>query len=259
MLKTRCNQIIAALIITTPLLGFLPQRAFAQRNEADLTAFLLNGADCVISGSNNNRSRLYTETKPVAINRQIFDRLFSMGSANRGGNSTLACRANSQEYSIVDLRMGVTDNSAQSGATMTVNVYQGGNLKHTYNNVQAGTMVSVVLDLDDPEIASNPNSFAVEIFDCNAGSPDGACYLQFVEARLYPSGSFTSFSTPDDEVTTPQSTSVTPTSSQPQTSSSRQDNSPPEPTSSREDAPSTSSGGGILDRVLTDILEDIFN
>lgn len=248
------------IFFTIFLMGLWPNRILAQKNEADLTAFLLNGADCVVSGSNRSYSRLYTQTQPVAINRQIFDRLFSMRAYKDGGYSTLTCRASSQNFSIVDLQLGVSDDSAQSGANMTVNIYQGGNLRHTYNSVRAGTLINVVLDLNNPEIATNPDSFAIEIFDCNAGSPDRSCYLQFVEARLYPTGSFTSFSSTSN-TTNNQSPDTTLPSNQPSSSgSSRQDTgSSPEPNSSREDAPSSSSGNGILNRVINEVLDDIFN
>lgn len=257
MLKNRCHPIQAATLLAMSFLMVFTKQAFAQRNEADLTAFLLNSADCVLSGS-SNRSRLYDDVAPVSINRQVFDRLFAMGARYEGGNSTISCRANSQKFGLVDLQMGMHDNSARSEATMTVNVYQGGNLKHTYNSVQAGTLINVVLDLNDPEVANNPDSFAVEIFDCNAGSPDYQCYLQFVEARLYPVGSYTG--SPGSNNTPSQSSSSIPTADQPQTSppSSRQDTTRRSPSSSREDAPSSSSGS-FLDDIITDIIEDIFN
>ncbi|MEN8443874.1 MAG: hypothetical protein ABG776_02555 [Cyanobacteria bacterium J06555_13] len=195
MLKTHLRQLGIAFISALPLTGLLSQSSLAQRNDADLTAFLLNGADCVVSASEYGYDRLNTETEPVSINHQVFERLFSIGASDDGGSASISCRANSRDFGLVDLRMGVTDGSAQSGANMTINVYQGGNLRHTYKDVQAGSLISVLFDLNAPEIANNPDSFAVEIFNCtdinNAGN---RCNLQFVEARLYPAGSINSFS-----------------------------------------------------------------
>lgn len=190
--NARFEKLPAALLLCLPLIALLSREGLSQRNDADLTAFLLNGADCVVSSSSRYHSDLDTEADSMPIGNQVFTRLFSLSSDNEGENSTLACRASNQEFSTASLQMGIDDNSVQSGTIMTINIYQGGNLKHTYRSVEAGRMISVLLDLNDPQVPNNPDSFAVEIFDCQAASPRHACYLQFTEATLYPSGSVTS-------------------------------------------------------------------
>ena len=266
MLQTRLMHLSTSLAHALPLMWHLPQHVLAQRSDADLTASLLDGADCLASSSDASWSynTIHTESEPVAINRQIFDRRLSIGADHDGGNTSLSCRVNSRDFSTVDLQMGITDASAQYAVSMTVNIYQGGNLKHTYNNVQAGTMINVLLDLQDPSIPSNQNSFAVEILDCSSSGSSG-CYLQFVEARLYPNDSFTSFS---DNSETIESNSPTNSSvNQPTTNTvPNQSQSSPQPTSSRQNAPSPASTSrqdpspldGVVDSFVDRLLDAIF-
>lgn len=215
MKDIRLLQIVAASLLACLPIGFFARYGLAQRNDADLTAALLTGAECVVSGSSNYYSELNTDTASVAISYQVFKRLFSLRSINEGGDSTLSCRASNQEFSTVDLRIGVTDGNAEYGTSMTINVYQGGNLKHTYRAVQAGTMISVLIDLSDPR-SNNPESFAIQIFDCNGSRH---CYLQFIEATLHPAGPVTSFSSngviPQMPATIPNATPVQPGPIQP--------------------------------------------
>ncbi|MEO0646379.1 MAG: hypothetical protein AAFZ17_09545 [Cyanobacteria bacterium J06650_10] len=273
MFRNRILRLSTAVACSLSALSFLSTSASAQRNEADLTEYLLDAADCITSGS-SSASRLYDELSTTSINRQVYDRLFSVSSWHDGGNTTISCRANSEEFSIVDLQMGVSDNSAQYGRNMTVNVYQGGNLRHTYNDVQAGTMISVVLDLNDSQIPRNANSFAVEIFNCQGRNQ---CHLQFVEARLHPNGNVTyfspdevapesienpgSFSTPAERRPTAGQGSSSQTNSSRQdtssteTTSSRQETSPSEPTSTRQDPNPVS---GILTNVVERFIDELF-
>lgn len=242
-------------------IGFSTGSSLAQRSPADLTAYLLDAADCIVSGSNSSYSRLYDEISTTAIDRQVYDRLFSISSYFNGGNTTITCRADSEEFRTVDLQMGVSDNSAQYGSNMTINIYQGGHLKHTYNDVQSGTMINALLDLDDPQVPRNANSFAVEIFNCQGRRQ---CYLQFVEARLHPNGNVTTF--PSNEVMPeslegPQNSgslverTTTEQIGRPQTNSSRQDTSPVEPASSRRDSNPTS---GIITNVVERLIDELF-
>jgi hypothetical protein len=213
----------------------------AQKNDADLSSILLEGGDCVVSGS-GSRSRLYDEVSVVSINRQVFDRIFSIGAYKDGNFVTLSCRADPAEYGLVDLQMGVTDNAVRNEANLTVNIYQGGNLIHTFSNMRAGSIATVVLDLNNPDVLSNPDAFAVEM-TCYARSSD--CYLQFIEARLYPAGEYTSFSERDPSS---DSSSKFPT-----------DDGIQRPTSDREDAiPNEETGSSTLGE-LDDILNDINN
>lgn len=261
ILKKRLSYLGVSVACSLLILVFLPHSSFAQRDPADLTAFLLDGADCVLSGSSSS-SRLYTEVKPLSIDRQVFDRLFSMRARASGGSSTITCRADPQKFSVIDLQMGVHDDSARYGTNMVVNVYQGGNLRHTYNNVQAGTIINTVLDLNDSEIPRNSNSFAVEIFNCQTSDH---CYLQFVEARLYPQGDTVSFRSSETTTSSAENsqssdilidrTATQPIESVPNTST-RRDPSTPEPESSRQDP---NSGNGILTNILERVLDSIFD
>lgn len=188
MLKTSLRQLSTAFTIASLsiLLGAFPGQS--QRDNTDLSATLLDGADCVFYTS-SVMAELYTDAAQVSINRIVYDRIFSMEASSSNHSSTLSCRVDSDRFSAVDLQMGVSDAAIRNGTSMTVSLYQGGNLRHTYANMQAGSMVEVLLDLNDQGISRHANSFAIEITNCNYSF--GHCYLQFIEARLLPAPSIT--------------------------------------------------------------------
>ncbi|MBD1910707.1 MULTISPECIES: hypothetical protein [unclassified Leptolyngbya] len=171
---------------TVPKGATLP--APTQETSTNLTPSLFEAADCQISGS-TNESQIYDQTTLVSINRQIFDRLFAIGTYDNANFVTLSCRADASRYSLVGLQMGIDDNAARENVNLTIDVYQGGNLRQTYRNLRAGSTANVVLDLADPAVPTNPNNFAVEM-TCHTQRAN--CYLQFLEARLYPIDSATS-------------------------------------------------------------------
>lgn len=143
---------------------------------------LLEAADCQIAGS-TNESQILNQPSLVSINRQVFDRQFAIGTYDNANFVTLSCRADANRFSSVDLQMGVDDNAVRDNVNLTVDVYQGGNLRQTYRNMRAGSIANVVLDLADPEVPTNSNNFAIEV-TCHTQRAN--CNLQFLEARLYP-------------------------------------------------------------------------
>lgn len=143
---------------------------------------LLEAADCQIAGS-TNESQILNQPSLVSINRQVFDRQFALGTYDNANFVTLSCRADANRFSSVDLQMGVDDNAVRDNVNLTVDVYQGGNLRQTYRNMRAGSIANVVLDLADPEVPTNSNNFAIEV-TCHTQRAN--CNLQFLEARLYP-------------------------------------------------------------------------
>ena len=171
--------------------GALALPVYSQRNQPDFTSTLLDGSNCVVSGTSTLRG-VDNDVEQVSINRQVFERLFSI-YVYEDHRITLSCRIDTESYALADLQMGVTDNSAQYGAVnLTVDVYQGGNLKYTYS-MRAGSIVNTVLDLNDPEVPRNSGSIAIEMKCSRNARLSGFCHLQFIEARLYPTGDRVSF------------------------------------------------------------------
>ncbi|MEN8443875.1 MAG: hypothetical protein ABG776_02560 [Cyanobacteria bacterium J06555_13] len=189
MLTTRFGKIGSAFLLALPIVSLLPQQLHAQRSD-DFSDFLLNGATCVVSGPNSNYSRIFSTQEAVSINRQAFNREFSIGATQRG-DTLLSCNVDTDQFGLVSLQMGAGDESVATEAVMRIGVYHGGNLRHTYNSVQAGSnMVNVLLDLEDPAVASNPGSFSIEV-SCRAYG-NQVCYLHFIEAKLHPASGFAS-------------------------------------------------------------------
>ncbi|NEO85695.1 MAG: hypothetical protein F6J87_15805 [Spirulina sp. SIO3F2] len=234
---------LSLALLLSSLLGIaataLPSQA--QREGADLSSALLEDANCVTSVSRSAGRPMYVRKELVPINRQVFEQQFSLHSYHDGNRVTLTCKIDNERYDILDLEMGVSDNSEEHNAEMTVNVYQGGIVIHTYANMQAGSMANVILDLNTDEIPSDPSNIAVEVICHNSVNYDPTCDLHVVTARLYPTDQYSS-----------------------QDSSSRK----PEPGASRSDSleevdNTIERGADILDEVsdtvtrTSNILEDV--
>lgn len=191
MLKISFCQLKTAFAISSLsiLLGAFPGQS--QRSDADLTETLLDGADCVVSGS-NGWSELDSDNDPISINRQVYNPLFYM-RVEEEGFTTLSCRVDPERFSVLNLEFGVDDDSAWKAVRMTVNIYQGGELKHTYADMQAGSIARTILALDDSAISQSPNNIAIEITDCDAQTGlfyERNCALQVTEARLLPTSTY---------------------------------------------------------------------
>lgn len=202
---------------------------------AELTFNLLEGADCVVSGSATT-SFMRDSTEVVSVNNQVYDSSFFV-QASRGNRVTLSCRID-EIHGLLDLELGVPDNIQRYDSVMAVNIYQGGNVIYNYRNLRAGSKIVSVLNLEDPEILSNPNSIAVELI-CSSGY---RCQLHAIEATLYPASNTTSFSNP---------TLSSDSSSAPD---DNQESNRPWPGSTRTDA---SPEGGILDSITDQVEETI--
>ena len=169
MLKTRFNRLLIGFIAALPLIGTLPHQMLAQSVEgrddgSDHRDFLLSRANCLKTSSNSNY-RLSNKTESVSINRQIYTSFFAVGAPGRSGNSSLSCSVDPADFGTLDLQIGVDDESVSNEARMTVNIYQGSNLKYRYDNVRGGTLINVLLVLDGPEVSGGQSNFAIEISD----------------------------------------------------------------------------------------------
>lgn len=189
MLKPFRRQTLTALVFALSLINLTILPGQAQRSDADLSSNLLEGADCVVSGT-TSYSYLIDDIEQVSIGRQVFDRLFFIRTIDGGNSVTLSCRADSGRYSLLDLQIGITDDSVKDGINVTIDVFQGGTLRYTYSDVQPGSMISTVLDLNDSAVSTDPSNVAIEM-TCHANR-SAVCKLQFITAKLYPSSNYTS-------------------------------------------------------------------
>jgi hypothetical protein len=244
--------IIASLVGVLSSISFVAQPSFAQREGADLSALLTDGARCVTSQSDSSGG-LDQEKYETSINRQFYESQFSV-SAYRGEYIIFSCQTDPELYSTLSLQMGASDDSVQDEVNMTVNVYQSGNIVDTYHNVQAGTLITTVLDLQRTDLP-NPENIAVEMLCQAMMTAYSYCHLRFVEAQLFPTGNRTPLSnqsmpapaSPTTPTVSSDSIPADPTPNQnPVPASSRQDASPPSPVP--EVVPANA--GGSLNNVI---------
>ena len=253
----------AALILSSTLVGLavLPALSQLQREEAeDGTAFLFDGADCSTSGSHSQSEtvRAKPDTR-VPINHQIYDLLFRMQATNPN-TVTLSCRAKKKitpagkvifPYSMIDLEMGIPDTSLKDRVGVKVDIYQGGSLRYSYDNLRPGSMLHVPLSLinpTDPKAEHNTNSFSIEM-SCNSSS---WCYLDFVTAKLYPGSSYVKSGGAGSTGVAP-STSETPT---PAPGASRKD--APPPSAPQQNGSGSQLGGQVVEPIIKGVLQRIF-
>lgn len=254
MLNKFLNRLKVSLIIALPIVGLLPLQTLGQgvssRVEgSDHSDFLLSSADCVMTSSNSNY-RLSERTESVPISRQIYTSLFALASPNQSGSSTLSCSVDPIEFGTLDLQVGVNDESIANDARMTVNIYQGSNLKYRYANVQGGTLIDALLVLDGAEVSAGRSNFAIEISNCQSRR---ACQLEFTKAQLLPSDGFASTSGPTVYPSAPATSS--PNTVPSESTSSRQDDTS---SSSRQDS-SPGPGSSIQERIIDRAIDGIFD
>ena len=249
---------VLALSSTLVGLSVLPALSQSQRAEAeDGTAFLFDGADCSTSGSHSQSETVLAKPNTrVAINRQIYDLLFRMQATNPN-TVTLSCRAKRKKtpagkivfpYSIIDLEMGIPDTSLKDRVGVKVDIYQGGSLRYSYDNLRPGSMLRVPLDLNDKVVQHNPDNFSIEM-SCNSSS---WCYLDFVTAKFYPASNYVKPVGAGSTGVAP-STSETPTLAP---GASREDAPPPGFT--RQDAPGSQLNDILNNPIIRRVLPKIF-
>lgn len=154
----------------------------AQRNPADLTALLVEGANCVVSGS-ETWSRLYEESGSVSVAKQLLTSEFYL-TAQENEFVLLTCGADSSRFDTLSLNIGISDTPVET--LMTINIYHSGNVVHTYSNVGPGNQMDTLLDLQSAELA-NPQSVAIEMLCHDARARNFPCALHFIDATLHPS------------------------------------------------------------------------
>ena len=187
--------VISAGILAAIFLPLVP--GIAQRVEPQTSERLREAARCLVTGSTSSSGFWDQEDYDIPIGRQIYTGQFAL-ITNNDDQVTLTCRANPERHATLRLQMGSSDNSVQRGENMKIVLYQSGNVISSYENVAAGDLITTVVDLQNPDFP-NPENIAIEM-QCSNNSHLGNvyCYLNFVEANLYLTNSYTSGSNADN-------------------------------------------------------------
>ncbi|TFI55923.1 hypothetical protein BLD44_000865 [Mastigocladus laminosus UU774] len=180
MSKTKFLRLLTIGTFFTALyLGINTSPASSQRSSTDNSASLYKGATCTTSKSSG---RIKTDSTNVSVSRQLYTSSMSMYTA-RNKFIMLTCKADPNKFSTLKLQMGVSDDDSKQLSLMTVNIYQGGNLQHTYKDIGPGKLINTVLDLQNRNI-TKPENIAIELL-CEKANP--YCTVYFFEAQLLPS------------------------------------------------------------------------
>ena len=197
-LYSRIKAVIA--LITVSLTGLLvsnvpavgqPRPEPQGRVDSSVDMPLLDGAQCTHTSSRSRYDRLRTGASMVSVNRRPYESQFYM-SIRATYNAAITCLADARTYPLATLQMGVPDDDAAHATLATVNVYQRGNIIHSYANVVPGSLIDTPLSL------GNGEDFAVEIICHRAGSSgkNSSCNLHFLEAKLYSAGNGSTYGNP---------------------------------------------------------------
>ncbi|MGJ5673173.1 MAG: hypothetical protein ACR9NN_06095 [Nostochopsis sp.] len=178
MSKTKFLRLLTiGTFLSALYLGTNTLPASSQRSSADNSASLYTGAECITA--RDRFSGIRNDSTNVSISRQLYTSSMSMrASASSNKSTVLTCKADPKKFSTLKLQMGVSDDSR--GELMTMNIYQGGNLQHTYKNIGPGKLINTVLDLEDRNI-TKPENITIELL-CETGR----CVVYFLEAQLLP-------------------------------------------------------------------------
>ncbi len=152
---------------------------------------LLDGAQCTYNTSRSTYDRLSTGSSLVAVNRRPYESQFFM-PIRATYEAALTCLADSSTFPLLVLQMGVPDEDAARDSLATVNVYQSGNIIHSYDNIVPGSLINTTL------ILGNGEDFSVELI-CHRSGPGGKssnCNLHFLEAKLHTGGGSSTHSSP---------------------------------------------------------------
>ena len=190
----------ATVFITLSLTGLLvsnipavgqPRPEPQGRVDSSVDMPLLDGAQCTHTSSRSRYDRLRTGASIVSVNRRPYESQFYM-SIRATYNAAITCLADARTYPLATLQMGVPDDDAAHATLATVNIYQRGNVIHSYANVVPGSLIDTPLSL------GNGEDFAVEIICHRAGSSgkNSSCNLHFLEAKLYGAGSGSTYGSP---------------------------------------------------------------
>ena len=159
----------------------------AQRGYPELSAFLLDGANCrtTTSDGNTNYNNLKVEEgMEVVIGRILYPTPFLL-FAERENHIALACDINTEQFDVLQLQLGVADNEVQRESLMTVNIYQGGTVIQTYGGIEAGKVIDTTVDLSNTDV-SRPGSVSIELECLSATNRSAPCRLFALEAQLFP-------------------------------------------------------------------------
>lgn len=153
---------------------------------SQLEAPLLQAAQCISSNTHRyDVKTLYTDGLTVPVNKRPYNSVFRLSSPTKS-STTIACIADSEKYEALILRMGMSDADVGKNPLATVNIYQGDNLKYSYNNVVSGSLLETNLLLDVGQ-----ENFAIELVCQRYGRTDNyvnRCNLHFLEAKFYITG-----------------------------------------------------------------------
>lgn len=149
----------------------------AQRADADLTARLLSGANCVSTGSDGH-SHLEQKVENISVGRQLYTSVFLMRTW-KGNSVMLTCKVDPKKFSTLDLKFGVSDGAMELNPVFTINIYQAGNKKATFNNVTPGRLMDYAIDLEQS------GNVALEII-CERANGSGYASVHFFDAQLLP-------------------------------------------------------------------------
>ena len=159
----------------------------AQRGYPELSAFLLDGANCRTStsdGNTNYNNLKVEEGMEVVIGRILYPRPFLL-FAERENHIALACDINTEQFDVLQLQLGVADDEVQRDSLMTVNIYQGGTIVQTYGGIEDGAVIDTTVDLSNADV-SRPGSVSIELECLSTRSSSISCRLFALEAQLFP-------------------------------------------------------------------------
>ena len=159
----------------------------AQRGYPELSAFLLDGANCRTStshGNSNYNNIKVEEGMEVIVGRILYPTPFLL-FAWRENYISLACDINTEQFDVLQLQLGVADDEVQRDSLMTVNIYQGGTIVQTYGGIEAGAVIDTTVDLSNADV-SRPGSVSIELECLSTRSSSISCRLFALEAQLFP-------------------------------------------------------------------------